>query len=97
MRRTLGQLLNWLGWPGLVREAEYHGRGTTALVRVKNSRLFTVVSVNGTDVYFDRLTGRIDGTGTSQSADLPAVPIAQSTRPAELRADATTQTQSKTR
>ena len=72
MREALGLLLNWLGWPGFVQETEYRGQGTRALVRVKTTRLYTVVSVNGTDVYFDRITGRIDGTGTSPTSDSQA-------------------------
>jgi hypothetical protein len=31
--------------------------------------LFTVVSVNGLDIYFDRLTGAIDGVGSSPISD----------------------------
>jgi hypothetical protein len=31
--------------------------------------LFTVVTVNGVNVYFYRLTGRIDGVGSSPPGD----------------------------
>ena len=68
-REMLGKILNCLGWPGFVQETEYRGAGTHAVVRVKNTSLFTIVSVNGTDVYFDRLTGRIDGTGTVKRSE----------------------------
>ena len=70
MRETLGRLLNWLGWPGFVQDTEYRGQGTRALVHVKTTRLYTIVTVNGVAVYFDRLTGRIDGTGASQTSGL---------------------------
>jgi hypothetical protein len=38
-------------------------------VRVHLGPLFSVVSVNGLDVYFHRLTGRIDGVGFSPAGD----------------------------
>jgi hypothetical protein len=69
MRELLGRLINWLGWPGFVQETVYRSSKTADVeVRVKNSRLYTVVSVNGVDVYFDRLTGRIDGTGVAATS-----------------------------
>jgi len=37
-------------------------------VKVEHRDLFTVVTVNGLDVYFSRLTGAIDGVGVSQAA-----------------------------
>ncbi len=69
MRELLGRMVNWLGWPGLVQETEYRSSKIADVeVRVRNTRLFTIVTVNGLDVYFDRLTGRIDGTGFSRNA-----------------------------
>lgn len=71
-----GWVFNTVGVPGLVRDCEYDASVTRAHIGVRSSTLFTVVSVNGFDVYFRRLTGRIDGVGAgvSPNADcnLPA-------------------------
>jgi len=69
----LGKVVNWLGLPGLVQEADYRASIAPILVSVRTSHLFTVVTVNGIDVYFERLTGRIDGIGFSPiSGCIPA-------------------------
>ena len=65
MRVLLGRLINWLGWPGFVQPTDYNAKSAEVRVKVTTSRLYTVVSVNGIDVYFDRLTGEIDGTGAA--------------------------------
>jgi hypothetical protein len=62
----LGRVLNTLGAPGFVRSGSFESRRSGARVRVFCGELYTVVSVNGTDVYFDRLGGRIDGVGSSR-------------------------------
>ena len=65
MRQWLSRLLNFAGIPGIVWDCDYHGAATSAAVRVRLTDFYTIVSVNGVDVYFTRLTGRIDGTGTT--------------------------------
>jgi hypothetical protein len=61
----LGRVLNLAGFPALVRECEYESHVVGASVRVKRLNLYTLISVNGVDVYFDRITGVIDGVGTA--------------------------------
>jgi hypothetical protein len=61
----LGRTLNALGAPGSVRSGNFESQQFGARVRVQCGELYTVLSVNGTDVYFDRLGGRIDGVGSS--------------------------------
>lgn len=68
-RSALGALLNALGVPGFVARSEYKARVREAIIRVTLGPLFTVVSVNGLDIYFDRLTGTIDGVGSSPISD----------------------------
>jgi hypothetical protein len=68
---VLGRFLNALGAPGFVRSGSYESRQTGARVQVYCGELFTVVSINGTEVYFDRLHGRIDGVGSGRIADRP--------------------------
>lgn len=59
--RYVGKVLNLAGLPGFVRECEYRGDATSASIRVRRTDLYTVVTANGLDIYFNRLTGTIDG------------------------------------
>jgi hypothetical protein len=61
IRFVVGYLLNGLGLPGVVISGDYRAEVPRAVVRVRVYPLFTVVTVNGVDVYFHRLSGRIDG------------------------------------
>ena len=65
-RLLAGRLFNLVGVPALVRPCDYEGSICKANVSVQIGPLFTVVSVNGLDVYFHRLKGTIDGVGFSQ-------------------------------
>ena len=65
VRRWVGLLLTALRVPGIMVEQRYEAQTTSARVRVYLSPLFSVVSVNGVDIYFHRLTGKIDGVGFS--------------------------------
>lgn len=58
-----GVVANLAGLPGFVRECDYQSEPLKASVRVRRRSLYTVVTVNGLDVYFNRLTGTIDGIG----------------------------------
>ena len=60
-----GRLLNALGIPGFVSESAYSSDSLGTRVHVRCGDQFTVVSVNNVDVYFRRLSGRIDGVGAS--------------------------------
>jgi len=72
LRLWLGELLIRLHIPGIIVNQSYKAEITQANVRVRLGPLFSVVTVNGLDVYFHRLTGKIDGVGFSQaSADTP--------------------------
>jgi hypothetical protein len=64
----LGKLANLAGYPAMVRECDYEGVALNATVRVRRLELYTLVSVNGLDVYFNRLTGSIDGVGASPTS-----------------------------
>ena len=72
VRLWAGRLLTALRLPGIVVAQTYEAEITRARVRVHLSPLFSVVSVNGVDVYFHRLTGRIDGVGFSASTGYKA-------------------------
>ena len=82
-----GWLANLAGVPCVVRETQYASAAHGVNVRVRASNLYTVVTVNGIDVYFYRLTGGIDGVGLSPSADCTASGMPQSVRSGALLAD----------
>jgi hypothetical protein len=83
----LGKLLNLAGYPMIVRECTYGTKELGVTVTVKRSDLFTVVTVNGIEVFFYRISGKIDGVGyfpneTIQSAnEQKASPESQSKAP----------------
>ncbi len=83
VRLFFGNLFNLAGVPGLVRDCNYSGSAGKAEITVKQGGLFTIISVNGLDIYFHRLTGSIDGVGSMscckpdqahESTELPVLP-----------------------
>ena len=62
-RVLAGKIYNLAGIPGLVHDCDYDAGITKAHIRVRAKELFTIVTVNGLDIYFHRLTGKIDGVG----------------------------------
>jgi len=63
VRLALGMLYNLAGVPGLVRNCDYEAGVADATVKVRVRDLFTIIEVNGLEIYFHRLTGSIDGVG----------------------------------
>lgn len=62
-QEAVGGWLTRLGVPGAVQPWEYTDALTGQHVQVRTSALFTILTINGRDYYFSRLTGRFDGTG----------------------------------
>src|SRR5262245_7735072 len=60
----LGALLNLAGMPGFVRDCTYRS-ASGADVTVRVTRLFTVVTVNEFEIFFYRVSGRIDGVSVT--------------------------------
>jgi hypothetical protein len=64
IRTTVGRMANRLGLPGTIRVVDIHdataGHRVTVTIGVNVLRL----TVNGRDFYFDRLTGRYEGSGS---------------------------------
>lgn len=58
-----GKLLNLAGFPAIVRECDYHSPALNADVKVRKFGLYTIITVNGLDIYFTRFTGTMDGVG----------------------------------
>ncbi|PWU23728.1 MAG: hypothetical protein C5B48_08050, partial [Candidatus Rokuibacteriota bacterium] len=65
-----GRLLNALGTPGVVQPGTYDAGIGAVSVRITLGPLFTVINVNGVDVYLDRFTGEIDGVGFGAASEL---------------------------
>jgi hypothetical protein len=63
IRETAHRLLNRLGVPGAVAPLAYRDAVTGCTLTVDVGVFFTRISVDGRDYYFDRVTGRFDGTG----------------------------------
>jgi hypothetical protein len=63
LRLRIGAALNRIGLPGAVQSVVIDDKLTGSLIEIKTGPLFTKMSVNGRDYYFDRLTGRYDGSG----------------------------------
>ena len=49
---------------------EYESGITDARITVRVSRYFTVINVNGLDIYFEELTGKFDGVGMASGCKL---------------------------
>lgn len=60
----IGAILNVAGVPGLVKDCDYEVGITDATVKVRVRDSFTIIEVSGLEIYFNRLTGKIDGVGT---------------------------------
>lgn len=52
-----------IGFPGAVNNMEIHDEVTGQHLKVDVGILFTRISVNGRDYYFNRFSGKFDGTG----------------------------------
>jgi hypothetical protein len=87
LKQWLGALMNALGIPGLVRPIDYRSGRLGTRVRVIRGQLFTVVSIDGKEAYFRRLTGVIDGVGFTPAAEHTAAPASESRPRGEPPAD----------
>jgi hypothetical protein len=62
---ALGAALNRLAMPGAIRNAEIEDELTGQKLSVQVSPYFVRITVDGRDYYFNRFTGKFDGTGSS--------------------------------
>ncbi len=68
----LGKMVDWLRLPGFVRPMIYEA--DDLYVEIKTSPQYTVLTINGTELYLRRATGKLDGTGV-MVPDLPRVAL----------------------
>jgi hypothetical protein len=72
----IGQLMQWLGLPGLVSPFRYRDDAAGLDVSVRTSPRYTILTVNGTEFFFWRENGHFDGVGMMS---LEAEPISHCT------------------
>lgn len=58
-----GRILNRLRVPGAVRDAKIKDALTGQEISIHVGELFTRINVDGRDYYFNRVSGKFDGTG----------------------------------
>jgi hypothetical protein len=69
LRLLAGKLYNLAGVPGIVRDCDYAATAHDVKIQVRARELFTIVTVNGLEIFFHRLTGTIDGVGISPTPE----------------------------
>ena len=62
VKRSVCWLVNLAGFPGFVRAIDTD-RHLDIRVKVQIEGIYTIITVNGIDVYFNRLSGTYDGVG----------------------------------
>lgn len=67
-RLYIGKLLNFIRFPARVNKCDYRSAGLGVTVKVEHRDLYTVITVNGLEVYFKRISGNMDGVGTSRAS-----------------------------
>lgn len=68
-RGLIGGLLGKLGVPGLIKPVAIEDQVSGIKLSIHTGSLFSRISINGRDFYFNRLSGRFDGTGKSGKCD----------------------------
>ena len=63
-----GRVANLAGYPCLIREGRFESPAVGVNVSVQASDSYTIVTVNGVEVFFHRLSGQFDGVGFSQNS-----------------------------
>ena len=80
IRLAIGRVMQHVGIPGAVRDVRIEDAPTGNCLEIATGPLFTRVSINGRDFFFERLIGRFDGTGSaSPPSDYRPVATPQST------------------
>ena len=64
VRQQLGRSLCWAGIPGALAASEISDAATGQHISITVDAQYVRLCVDGRDYYFDRITGRFDGTGS---------------------------------
>ncbi len=62
---SIGRTMNWLHSPARLRPFEYVDPDTDETIYLYTDKRLSVVCVGNRRYYFDRITGRLDGTSSS--------------------------------
>lgn len=65
VRGAIGRILEACGSPARIREFEYIDQETNETVYLSTGTRYSVLHVGDKQFFFERLSGRFDGTGTS--------------------------------
>ena len=64
IKTGIASVFDFIGIPPMVNDVDIPDYASGIYLRISHSKRFTIVSVNGRDFWFNRLTGKFDGTGT---------------------------------
>jgi hypothetical protein len=64
IRHAYGAVLEFFHVPGKIREFEYVDPSTNETIYLATGARYSVLHVGSKRLFFDRITGRFDGTGT---------------------------------
>jgi len=63
VRYWICRLVHWFGLPGMVRDFDTTDTVTGNRIRIMVRRTGTTLWINGREYHFDRLSGKLTGTG----------------------------------
>jgi len=63
-RLGVGRILEFMNAPGVIRNTLIEDSLSGQRVEISVGRIFVRLSVNDRDYFFDRISGRFDGTGS---------------------------------
>lgn len=58
-----GRLMQWLRVPGLIKPFEYVDPDTGEKVELRTSPRYAILTIGSKEFYFQRASGKFDGTG----------------------------------
>jgi hypothetical protein len=65
LREAVGRVANRLGLPGIVQPVEIYDQATGQRITIAVGSIMVRLTIDGRDFFFDRLTGRFDGAGST--------------------------------
>ena len=60
---VLGRIMMRFKIPDFIKPMEIYDRLTNSYLKVKTVKYYTIIYINGKDLYFQRLAGKYDGSG----------------------------------
>ena len=62
----IGKVFNLLSVPGAIKDIDIQDNLSGQNLKIRVGVLFTLISINGRDYYFSRLSGKFGGTGSGR-------------------------------